>query len=48
MLFRVLKPVYTPYFDTYTVSWICMGLAKDMEAAKKLYGGAPVLERVKL
>ena len=46
-MFRVLKPIYTPRGDWFTVSWICMGTAKDYSDAKSLYGGYPVLERVK-
>lgn len=46
-MFRVLKPVYTPYFEAFTVSWICMGLAKDMADAKRQFGGYPVLEVVR-
>jgi len=45
MLYRVLQLVYNP--RTETISWICMGLVKDMAEAKKLYGGYPVLERAK-
>lgn len=46
-MFRVLRPVYMPYFEAFTVSWICMGTARDMAEAKQRFGGYPVLEAVK-
>ena len=45
-MFRVLRPIYTPYFEAFTVSWICIGTAKSMEEAKRQFGGYPVLERI--
>lgn len=45
-MYRVLFPLYNA--KTETMSWICMGTAKDMAEAKQRFGGYPVLERVKL
>ena len=44
-MYRVLFPLYN--VKTETVSWICMGLAKDMAEAKQRFGGYPVLEVVR-
>lgn len=46
-MYRVLTPVYTPYFDGFSVSWICIGTAKSMEEAKRAFGGFPVLEVIR-
>ena len=46
-MYRVLRPIYTPYYEAFTVSWICIGTAKSMEEAKRIYGGSPVLEAIR-
>jgi hypothetical protein len=33
--------------ESFRVEWETLGLAADMPEAKKLYGGSPVLEKVK-
>jgi len=44
-MFRVLIPKRNN--DGDFMCWICMGLVKDMAEAKRIYGGAPILEAVK-
>lgn len=46
-MYRVLRPIYTPYYEFFTVSWICIGTSKSIEEAKRTYGGAPVLEAIR-
>lgn len=48
-MFMALRPFYNrrPSGDDYYVTWIPLGLVKDMEEAKRTYGGSPVLEWVK-
>jgi len=47
MTFNVLKPTYIPIGDWFAVRWQILGQASSMEEAKRLYGGAPVLEEVR-
>ena len=46
-MFKVLKPIYTPWGDSYFVKWEVIGQATSMEDAKKRFGGAPVLEAIR-
>jgi hypothetical protein len=46
-MFNVLKPTYIPIADWFAVRWVTLGQASSMEDAKRLYGGAPILEAVK-
>jgi hypothetical protein len=43
-MFRVLHLIYHP--RTETVSWLELGIARDMADAKRQFGGYPVLERI--
>lgn len=47
MMYRALKPIYTPWGDVFTVTWRELGIVDSMEEAKKRFGGSPVLEVVK-
>jgi len=47
MSFNVLKATYIPIGDWFAVRWQILGQASSMEEAKRLFGGAPVLEEVK-
>jgi len=47
MTFNVLKPTYIHIGDWFAVRWQILGQASSMEEAKRLYGGAPVLEEVR-
>lgn len=45
-MFNVLRPIYTPYMDFFSVRWQVIGQARDMDEAKAQFDGYPVLERV--
>lgn len=47
MTYRVLRPVYTPYYEAFTVSWREIGFADSMAEAKRIFGGSPVLELIR-
>jgi hypothetical protein len=51
--YRVIRPVFESAgttregYQTFRVAeWVHVGYARDMEDAKRQFGGAPVLERL--